>query len=44
MTKMKSSSRNFNSITEEDSRKYKENNPSEGLVMNLMEEVARSLL
>jgi hypothetical protein len=28
MTKMKSSSRNFNSITEEDSRKYKENNPS----------------
>jgi hypothetical protein len=44
MTKMKSSSRNFNSITEEDSRKYKENNPSEGLVMNLMEELARSLL
>lgn len=44
MTKMMSSSRNFNSIIEEDSRKYKENNPSEGLVMNLMEEVARSLL
>jgi hypothetical protein len=44
MTKMKSSSRNFNSITEEDNRKYKENNPSEGLVMNLMEELARSLL
>ena len=44
MTKMKSSSRNFNSITEEDSRKYKENNPSAGLAMNLMEEIARSLL
>jgi hypothetical protein len=40
MTKMKSSSRNFNSITEEDSRKYKENNPS----MSLMEETVRRLL
>lgn len=40
MTKMKSSSRNFNSITEKDSRKYKENNPS----MSLMEETVRRLL
>ena len=40
MTKMKSSSRNFNSITEEDSRKYKENNPSR----SLMEETVRRLL
>jgi hypothetical protein len=40
MTKMKSSSRNFNSITEEDSRKYKENN----LSMSLMEETVRRLL
>ena len=40
MTKMQSSSRNFNLITEEDSRKYKENNPS----MSLMEEKVRRLL
>jgi hypothetical protein len=44
VTKMKSSSGNFNSIIEEDNRRYKENNPSEGLVMNFMEELEKSLL
>jgi hypothetical protein len=41
---MKSSSGNFNSIIEEDNRRYKENNPSEGLVMNFMEELEKTLL